>query len=320
MNVNASTNVYSYVQDTSGYAAKNTRTQPATGSSATVAQSHSSGQSTISGQGLMMSRLYGNTNTTPAVQTQLTKDTQSMNAANFLTLDDRNVLSGLYAQAQEKGTDLQYVDDLARDLGGYRKFGSVSSSFNTGYIYDMSGRRQTVDFTAKDSETASRILNSGNMSSSVLDPGFLKYELDAGYSFSHVASFDYLESVVNNSAAKITSEGQTSDFSTYVSQGQNNYVVNTATEVTFKLDEPDIINKDGVFYVTELGKKHGFRLEGNDVVQDKGLSISDIQSQPDNTLLDYFVNTDKSEHLNADKPASLFDYLFSSNKDKKIQE
>ncbi|MFP1814622.1 hypothetical protein [Lonsdalea quercina] len=324
MNVNTSTNVYSYAQDTSGNASKKTSSQPATGSSTTTAQSNSSAQSTISGLGLMMTRLYGNTNALPVVQTQLTTETQDMDAVNFLTLDDRNVLSDLYAQAKDQGTDLLYVDDLARDLGKYRKFGSVSGNYNTGNTYDVSGRKQTIDFTAKDSGTASRILNSGNLSSSVLDPGFLKFELNSGYSFDHVANFDYLESVVNNSASKTTSNGlsRTPDFTTYVSQGQNNYVVNTASEVTFKTDEPDVISKDGVFYVTETGKKHGFRLEGNNVLQDqdKGLSISDIQSQIATTLLDYYVNANKSENVNTDKPTSLFDYLFSSNIDKKIQK
>jgi len=245
-----------------------------------------------------------------------------MDASNFLTKSDLNALSNLYARAQGQGTDLQYVDDIARDLGGYRKFGSVEANFNDGNVYDNSGRVQTVSFTDKDAATASRILNSGNLSSSGLDPAFLKFELDPGYSFSHAASFDYLESIVNGTGSNVTSpdQKQTSQFATYVSQGQNNYVITTASEATLKIDEPDSISKDGVFTVTETGKKHGFRLEGNDVLQDKDFSVADMQSGNGitaTTLLDYFVSQNKSEENNSDKPATLFDYLFSSKSAKK---
>ncbi|MEG3111238.1 hypothetical protein SC127_10930 [Pantoea sp. T14] len=94
----------------------------------------------------------------------------------------------------------------------------------------------------------------------------------------------------------------------------------TASEVTFKTEEPDFISKDGVFTVTETGKKNGFRLEGNDVVQDKDFSVADMQSGAGMTasmLLDYFVSLNKSEESNSYKPATLFDYLFTSESNKK---
>lgn len=318
MNVNTSTNVYSYVQNASGNVAKTTSSQPAIVSSATVAQS--SGQTMISGHRLMISRLFGNTNTIPQVQTQLTKETSDMDAVNFLTLDDRSMLSDLYAKAQDQGTDLRYVDDLARDLWVYRKFGPVSGSYNGGTTYDENWRVETVDFTEKDSKTASRILNSGNASSSVLDSGFLKYELGSGYSFNHVANFEFIESVVNNSGQTAASADLTqgSKFSTYVSQGQNNFVITTASEVTLQTEKPDWGVKDGVFFVTETGMGNGFQLESGKVVQDKKTSIADIQSQNTTTLLDYFVNKNKTEESSSDKSATLFDYLFAANADKKI--
>ncbi|MGV6481377.1 hypothetical protein ACT2VT_000798 [Pantoea agglomerans] len=315
MNVNMSSNIYSYVKNTAGDISKSSGSQPAVESSSTENLSLKSGLSSISGQGLMMSRLFGNADTVPPVQTQLTKTTQDMDASNFLTQDDRTMLSGLYAQAQEQGTDLRYVDDLARDLGGYRKFGNVSGDYNSGNTYDMSGRKQTIEFTAKDAETAARILSSGNVSSSVLDPGFLKYELNSGLSFSHTASFDYIESVVNQSGKSGMSEVQnktSADFSTYTGQGQNNYVVNTASEVTFKAEEPDVISKDGVFTITETGKKHGFRLEGNSVVQDKGYELDRLRPQNAITLMDYFSNNKKKDEISSEKSTTLFDYLFSS--------
>lgn len=238
MNVNMSSDVYSYVKNTAGDVSKSSGSQPAVESSSMENTSLKSGLSSISGQGLMMSRLFGNADTVPPVQTQLTKTMQNMDAANFLTQDDRSMLSGLYSQAQEQGTDLRYVDDLARDLGGYRKFGDVSGNYNSGNTYDMSGRKQTIEFTAKDSETA-------------------------------------------------------------------------ASEVTFKAEEPDVISKDGVFTITETGKKHGFRLEGNSVVQDKGHELDRLKSQSAITLMDYFSNNKKDE-MSSEKPTTLFDYLFSS--------
>ncbi|WP_050544600.1 hypothetical protein [Dickeya zeae] len=80
-------------------------------------------QATFSGKGLMMSRLFGDSSATPAIQTQLTDTTMKMSSVNFLTSEDRDMLSALYATAQQSGVDLQYVDDLARDLGDYRMFG-----------------------------------------------------------------------------------------------------------------------------------------------------------------------------------------------------
>ncbi|AYP25369.1 hypothetical protein [Pantoea agglomerans] len=316
MNINTLSNIYSQTQAASVKTSKISSPQPVRESNATVAQPVSSGQSTISGQGLMMSRLFGKVSTLPEIQTQLTKSTQDMDATNFLTKSDLSALSDLYGQAQAQGTDLRYVDDIARDLGNYRKFGSVSGSYNTGNTYDASGRVQTVSFTDKDAATASRILSSDNLSGSGLDPAFLRYELDPGYSFSHTASFDYLESIMNTTGSDVTSKGQhmSSQFATYVSQGQNNYIINTASEATLKIEEPDVINKDGVFTVTETGKKHGFRLEGNDVVQDKGTGINDTQSgkKGGKTLMDYFLNQNNTDGINTKNSASFFDFLFSS--------
>ncbi|ORM71257.1 hypothetical protein [Pantoea rwandensis] len=316
MNVTLSAQVYSYVQSASGKDTKSSSSQPATDSSATSVTSPASSQSVISGYGLMMSRLFGDVSTLPATQTQLTNTTQNMDAANFLTKSDLNVLSDLYAQAQDQGNDLRYVDDIARDLGNYRKFGSVEGNFNNGQIFDTNGRIQTVSFTEKDAATASRILSNGNLSGSGLDPVFLKFELDPGYSFSHTASFDYLESVVNSTGSDGASNDQTqqSQFATYVGQGQNNYVMNTASKVTFKTEEPDFISKDGVFTVTETGKKHGFRLEGNNVVQDKNPDLSEFLSGTvkANTLMDYFMNQNDSDVTKSDIPTGLFDFLFSS--------
>lgn len=294
MNINTLNNIYRQNPSVSVKTPESSSLYPASESNATVVQPVSSGQSTISGRGLMMSRLFGKVSTLPEMQTQLTKNNQGMDASVFLTKSDLGALSHLYDQAQTQGADLRYVDDIARDLGNYRKFGSVSGSYNTGNSYDTTGRVQTVSFTDKDAATASRILNGDNLANSGLDPAFIRYELDPGYSFSHTASFDYLESIMNTTVSDATSKNQfmASPFTTYVSQGQNNYIIKTASEATLKIEEPDVISKDGVFTVTEAGKKHGFRLEGNDVIQDKNTGINDTQygKRWDKTLMDYFLN------------------------------
>ncbi|MBU9834561.1 hypothetical protein J1786_06985 [Rahnella sp. L72c] len=321
MNINTSTSTYKKLQNNSDVTVKSTNLQPSQTNLVKDTSLSSSGQSTISGQGLMMSRLFGNADANPTIQTTLTKDTMAMQSVNFLTKDDRNMLSGLYAQAQQEGTNLSYVDDLANDMGNYRMFSGVEANANDG-TYDNSGHKRTFSFSADDTVTATRILNSGNMSSSVLDPGFVKYELDPGYSFSHRTNFAYLESVVNNTGSNATSaeQSQTSRFSTYVNQGQNNFVVNTASEVTLHTEEPDVVNVDGVFSVTETGMKHGFQLVGGKVVQKNDVSMPDTQSQSVPTLLDNFTSNEKIEKSGHDRPATLFDYHFSKNEDKKIQK
>lgn len=321
MNINTSTSTYKKLQNNSDVTVKSTNLQPSQTNLVKDTSLPSSGQSTISGQGLMMSRLFGNADANPTIQTTLTKDTMAMQSVNFLTKDDRNMLSDLYAQAQQEGTDLSYVDDLANDLGTYRMFNHVMANANNGGTYDNTGHLQTFSFSADDTATATRILNSGNISSSVLDPGFVKYELDPGYSFAHRTNFAYLESVINNTESNeiSTEQGQTSKFSTYVSQGKNNFVVNTASEVTLHTEEPDVVNVDGVFSVTETGMKHGFQLVGGKVVQKNAVSMPDIQSQSVPSLLDNFTSNEKIEKSGHDRPATLFDYHFSKDEDKKFK-
>jgi hypothetical protein len=128
---------------------------------------------------------------------------------------------------------------------------------------------------------------------------------------------------MNTTDSDMTSKDQhmASQFATYVSQGQNNYIINTASEATLKIEEPDVISKDGIFTVTETGKKHGFRLEGNDVVQDKNIGINDNQSgtKGGKTLMDYFLNQNNTEGINTEKSVSFFDFLFSFKANTKSQ-
>jgi hypothetical protein len=185
----------------------------------------------------MLSRLFmtDDPNYVPTVETQLNITTDGMSPYDFLTEGDRAALSDIYASAQDRGVDLKYVDGLAFDLGMYRKYGSVMHNAHAGGMFDNEGHAQTFSFTEKDAATADRILSGNSIAGSTrLDPGFLRYELDPGYSFNHAANFDFLEQVVNNvsNAGGKAKQQFDTKFSSFVANGQNDFIVNTASEVT----------------------------------------------------------------------------------------
>ncbi|WP_139234373.1 hypothetical protein [Kosakonia arachidis] len=264
----------------------------------------------------MMSRLFGDADTELAVQTTLTKNNISMSSYNFLTSGDRDMLSNLYATAQEQGIDLRYVDGLARDLGDYRMFSPVEGNSNTG-IYDMAGRRLTFSFTDTDMATASRIQDSNKLSGSVLPSGFLDYELDPGFAFNHTASFDFLALVVNNPAMH---GDAASRFSTYQSQGKNNYVIKTADEVTLDTTEPDFSSVDGVFSVTETGKKHGFSLVNGQPTQNMTSSTDKSHIPTEQSMTQSLLDAVWPKSKFTSEPSSLFDFLYSSGLTEKAQD
>ncbi|POY52316.1 hypothetical protein F018LOC_04262 [Pectobacterium versatile] len=128
-------------------------------------------------------------NSEPSVQTQLTQTTMSLPSTHFLTRSDRDMLSELYSEAEQQGVDLNYVDDLASDLGSYRMFGGVMANVNSGGMYDVNGHAQRFHFTDSDDAIATRILTGQGISSTSLDQGFLRYQLDPGFSFNHRTNF-----------------------------------------------------------------------------------------------------------------------------------
>ena len=70
-----------------------------------------------------------------------------------------------------------------------------------------------------------------------------------------------------------------------------NYVLAIASDATFKSEEPDFISKDGVFTVTETGKKHGFKLAGNGVMQGNSTGVAEVLSGTGTAraLMDHFI-------------------------------
>lgn len=304
MLINSSTHTYSQMQNTPGIADKNVSLRPVQVNNSQNNNASPAGQVSLSGRGVMMSRLFGDSNANPPIQTQLTTNTIAFKGVHFLTESDRSMLSDLYAKAQRDGVDLRYVDDIARDMGDYRMFSGVMGNRNNGNSFDSEGRKQTFKFIEEDAETASRILNGAGIASSSLGSGFLKYELDPGFSFSHRVHFDFLEDVVNKFGSDATFDAK---FASYQHVRNDRYVIETADEVTLPPPEPDYGSIDGVYYVTEKGMKKGFRLEGGKVVQDPVAALQNPSEFP-RTLLDYFLNAGKSDDKHF---ISLFDYLSS---------
>ena len=235
----------------------------------------------FSGKGLMLSRLFGSEQAEPKVQTQLDKNAMAMPAVNFLTTADRDMLADLYQHAAQQQVDLQYVDDLAFDLGRYRMLHQVAGNLNNGTMFDASGRQQSFHFTADDSASAQRILDSSAMAGSVFDAGFLRFELDPGFSFNHRGNFQFLEQVLATFGADPEGRSFDPQFRTYQSQGKHNFVVEVSEEVHAAKASPDFINVDGVFQITEQGRNNGFQMIRGEPVQIK---------MPANTAVNELIN------------------------------
>ena len=207
-----------------------------------VAQSNTRSQNTtvtISGQALMLSRLFNTTdpNATPPVLSGVTgmdKNHIGMSPVNFLTQSDRTLVSNMYSYAQQQGADLQYVDQIAVTLGDYRQHndGRMMGSFNSGNSFDLAGHLMTVNFNAQDSATAASIQNGTSINSTQVDQGFLRYTLDPGFgALSYTGDMEFLKQMV----VKFSGEGTANmtldpKFSTYTPVPINDKVVFTASK------------------------------------------------------------------------------------------
>nr|WP_163503197.1 hypothetical protein [Halomonas socia] len=190
---------------------------------------------TLSGRAIMASRLFSSESGEPPVLPSIRTNGEYMGMLpqHFLTESDRSLISEMYELAYEEGVDLQYVDQLARDLGHYRKHddGSMRGSFNES-SYDLQGRKQTVSFTEKDAATAERILSGSALSSTRLDQGFIRWRLDPGQGFNLSSNHDFLEQMVIQFSSRANEVAELgSKFSTHV-WVENNYILHTADEVT----------------------------------------------------------------------------------------
>lgn len=194
---------------------------------------------TLSGQAIMLSRLFNTTdpNAAPPVQSGVNGMDQNhigMGSVNFLTQSDRTLVSKMYSYAQQQGADLQHVDQIAYALGAYRHLndGRMMASYNSGNSFDLAGHQMTVNFNAKDTAIAASIQNGSAINSTQFDHGFLSYTLDPGFgALTFTGDMEFLQQMV----VKFSGEGAANmsldpKFSTYTPISINDKVIFTASK------------------------------------------------------------------------------------------
>ena len=137
---------------------------------------NSAGGATLSGQALMLSRLFDNGHV------------QRDSELEKLTSQDKALLGYLYSYASARGADLREVDCIARDLAKYR---SNDSAIGAG------GKSEGMtEMNEHEALVAKRILEGDAFSSTLFDKGFLRAVVNGPQSASRKTNLDFLEHVV----------------------------------------------------------------------------------------------------------------------------
>lgn len=159
----------------------------------------------ISGQALMKQRVFdGAEPRHRPLSVANTSASLFMNDNDFLTRQDCQVLSDVYAFAQENNADLKFVDNLASSLANYRSHnnGQRMGRHNDGTALDSEGHMVFYSFLDKDVVTTQRILASEALKTTQLDQGFIRYTTNPDYSAISYNQFEFLEQVINKFSAK----------------------------------------------------------------------------------------------------------------------
>jgi hypothetical protein len=197
-----------------------------------VEQPTSESPVTISGSGLMMSRLFNGHATEPET-VKYAPELAGLFPTLFLMPEDRNLLAAVYTFANQEGADLAYVDDLAWSIAGYRRTDNGREILPQRPLvrFDSEGHEVSYSFNEESAQTASRILDGGAISTTALDRGFLRFALDVDYSPMSSLNFCFLEQIVN----KFSEKGEMlADFGrrfNHFSLDQKNWIKNVSEEV-----------------------------------------------------------------------------------------
>ncbi|QKJ68308.1 hypothetical protein HQN60_15895 (plasmid) [Deefgea piscis] len=218
----------------------------------------------ISGNALMISRLFDGKSNTPIAsgKTGTALINSGVSNVNYLNSDDRELLAEMYQFANNNGVDLQNVDAIAQTLGSYRRFddGRNLYNFNNGHNMDTNGNVLSVNFSEKDSKTASRIINGEAINTTRIDHGFLKFILDPGYgALMNTTDLEFLEQMTTKFSEKGTNitkiDEKFSKFSptprekiTYTRTGEKIDILNND-------DINNIVNKSTLEKISENSKK-----------------------------------------------------------------
>lgn len=113
-----------------------------------------------------------------------------------LTAADQQLLSDVYVWASEQGADLKHVDTLGRELAKYRV---DLQNANRGKSERPSDAAQAPVARAASAENATikRLLDSGALAGTRLDPGFIRHMGERSRSGGSSLQLEFMEKVVN---------------------------------------------------------------------------------------------------------------------------
>ena len=282
------------------------------GSIDSPSKNNSAPEVTISGRGMVISRLFGGNESTYTgeVKTKTNNNAYSGALTPFLTMQDRALLEEMYVYAAENGIDLKHVDALGGDLAGYRKHGK--SATHEG-LYDLEGHQITAELSATNKAAAERIAVSDALSTTRLDAGFIQSELDTS---GHAVNHAFLERMV-----EVFSTGGSPDQATSANRGPiaaysaeaNKLVVKLSADVRLVIPEADYTNIDGVGHwrTPELEEQH--RLSQQSAA---GMGASAMLNSRDQDILDFLdllKGYAKSNNVPQQKISQLIDLLGGPN-------
>lgn len=212
----------------------------------------------------------------------------------FLTQEDKALLADVYEYADKNDIDFKYIQQLASDLGNYRKHdnGKILDNFNNGH-FNIEGNQLTVSFTDKDQMTIYSLLDNDGLPSSAIDKGFISFITEPGMgALSHIGSYQFLQHIVEATTGIETSVSadEFKVFEGYPSI-DDRYVI-TASEESFPRPKPDIVCKNGVCEVTEQGRNNNITLEQGGSTF---MPAFDLKSESIESLWQLRMNTETQE-------------------------
>lgn len=228
------------------------------------------------GYEIMISRLFRGSEP-PVAHPPATFENGAQRRSEFLTRDDRALISDMYAHAQSEGADLRHVDLLVHALANYRHYSDGRQLIGSnGYYVDEYWT--TFDFKPEDAAIASSVLTSSAFSSTRIDQGFVRHILspDNG-AFTHIGGIPFLERMVKI----FSSEGADqpplgSEFATFEYAKAADHIV-TTTHKDIKLPPSKVITEvvNGVWNLTEYGKAAGYTMDKSN---GRIYKVTDLQS------------------------------------------
>jgi hypothetical protein len=266
----------------------------------------------ISGRAALLSRIFGQDESTYTGKVKTDKSNTSGALVPYLTSEDRAMLEKMYEYSSANGIDLRHVDALGTDLAIYRRFGASVAPTN---LYDVEGHALTVELSAVNKSAAERIAKSGAIASTTIDQGFLGSELTVG---GHAVNHEFLERMVEIFSTNIlstTSVTSANHGSIAAYSSEANKLVNIAsTDVQLVIPEAEYVNINGVGHwrTLELEAQHNLRISK----MAAGSAVSNILVGGDSSVLDFLTLLEgyaKTKNVEQNNMNQLIELLKSSS-------